>query len=146
MQGLRPHRLNVVASGSIRSPTPPRLPLGSATSEVITSPQWQDECVLDYVPELLEFVLTLYCVIDAIQSDPRDIRNLPKWAWILLILLVPVVGAVAWLVAGRPSRESWLRHTPPQSQKAQQAQQSQLRQPPRNPRGPDDDPDFLKRL
>ena len=99
--------------------------------------------MLDYVPELLEFVLTLYCVIDAIQSDPGDIRNLPKWAWLLLILLVPVIGAVAWLVAGRPSRESWLRHDPPQPQKAQEAQ---LRQPPRNPRGPDDDPDFLKRL
>ncbi len=96
--------------------------------------------MLDYVPELLEFVLTLYCVIDAIQSDPGDIRNLPKWAWILLILLVPVVGAVAWLVAGRPTRESWLRHTSSQPQKALQAQ------PPRNPRGPDDDPDFLKRL
>ncbi len=99
--------------------------------------------MLDYVPELLEFVLTLYCVIDAIQSDPRDIRNLPKWAWLLLILLVPVVGAVAWLVAGRPSRESWSRHNPPLPQNAQQAP---LRTPPANPRGPDDDPDFLKRL
>ena len=99
--------------------------------------------MLDYVPELLEFVLTLYCVIDAIQSDPGDIRNLPKWAWILLILLVPVIGAVAWLVAGRPSRESWSRRDLSQPQKAQEAQ---LRRPPRKPRGPDDDPDFLERL
>ena len=88
--------------------------------------------MLDYVPELLEFVLTLYCVIDAIQSDPGDIRNLPKWAWLLLILLVPVIGAVAWLVAGRPNRESWLRRNPPQPPNAQGAQP---RQPPRRPRG-----------
>ena len=31
-------------------------------------------------------------------------RNLPKVAWLLLILLFPVVGPVAWLLAGRPTR------------------------------------------
>ena len=43
-------------------------------------------------------------------------------------LLFPLVGPVAWLIAGRPPRRPRL-----------------TRQPPR-PRGPDDDPDFLKDL
>ena len=28
-------------------------------------------------------------------------RNLPKALWVILIILVPVVGSIAWLVAGR---------------------------------------------
>jgi hypothetical protein len=50
---------------------------------------------------LVDFVLTIYCVIECISTPEGSIRNLPKWAWILLILFVPVVGWVAWLVAGR---------------------------------------------
>jgi hypothetical protein len=32
------------------------------------------------------------------------IRNLPKVAWLLIVLFFPVVGSIAWLVAGRPGR------------------------------------------
>ena len=68
-----------------------------------------------------------YLVVDAIQADDQAVRNLPKIAWLILILLFPVVGPAAWLIAGRPPRG------PRQVQ-------------PRRPRGPDDDPDFLKDL
>lgn len=59
---------------------------------------------LRILPVLLEIGLVIYCLIDCLQASSRDIRTLPKWAWILLILLLPVVGAVAWLIAGRPHR------------------------------------------
>ena len=42
---------------------------------------------------------------DAVQTDELVIRNLPKLAWIVIILLFPIVGGVAWLVAGRPTRD-----------------------------------------
>lgn len=48
------------------------------------------------------FVLWIYCVIDVITRRPEDIRNLPKVAWLVLVLLFPLVGSIAWLVAGRP--------------------------------------------
>lgn len=32
-------------------------------------------------------------------------RNLPKLVWLLLVVLVPVAGALAWLVLGRPLPE-----------------------------------------
>lgn len=54
------------------------------------------------LPAVLEFALLVFCLIDCVQSDRDRIRNLPKAVWIVLILLVPVVGAVVWLVAGRP--------------------------------------------
>ena len=54
------------------------------------------------VPALLLVLLWLYCLFDAIGSDPARVRNLPKVAWVFVVLLLPDVGSIAWLVAGRP--------------------------------------------
>jgi hypothetical protein len=51
---------------------------------------------------LVTFALWVFCLIDAIGSNAAKVRNLPKVAWIILILLFPFVGSIAWLVAGRP--------------------------------------------
>ena len=85
--------------------------------------------MLRYVPVLLSLALTIYCVVDAIQTADSAVRNLPKLGWLVLILLFPLVGPAAWLIAGRPRYGR--RATP---------------RPPSRPRGPDDDPDFLKGL
>lgn len=55
-------------------------------------------------PFLLLLLLDIFCVIDAITSRDDEIRNLPKVAWILLILIFPPIGAIAWLAVGRPQR------------------------------------------
>jgi len=47
-------------------------------------------------------VLWIFCIIDAISAREDTVRNLPKLAWIFIVLLFPFVGSVAWLVAGRP--------------------------------------------
>ena len=96
--------------------------------------------MLRYVPALLSFALTVYCLLDAVQTPEPDMRNLPKIAWILLIVLFPVVGPVAWLLAGRPRRGSTPHGGPPQRWQ-DRGGQGRTR-----PRGPDDDPDFLKGL
>ena len=97
--------------------------------------------MLRYVPALLSFALTVYCVIDAFQTDEADMRNLPKVAWVLVVLLVPVVGPVCWLLFGRPTRSSVSSHS--QQQRWEDHRRDQER---RRPRGPDDDPDFLKEI
>lgn len=97
--------------------------------------------MLRYLPYVLSLALTVYCLIDAIQTDEITIRNLPKIAWIILILLFPVVGPVAWLAAGRPTRTQRAIRT--QQQRWEGHRRSRDRRP---PRGPDDDPDFLKGL
>jgi Phospholipase_D-nuclease N-terminal len=58
--------------------------------------------VIDLLPGLVEIVLLVFCLIDCIQTDPLLVRNLPKIGWILLIVILPIVGGIAWLVAGRP--------------------------------------------
>ena len=48
----------------------------------------------------------VYCLLDVIMTDEHRIRNLPKLTWVMLVLFTFEVGAVAWLVAGRPQSPS----------------------------------------
>lgn len=80
---------------------------------------------------LLVLGMTIYAVIDAIQTEDAQVQHLPKLMWILLILLFAPVGPIAWFVVGR-----------------QRGAQNGRPRPnyPSAPRGPDDDPDFLRNL
>jgi len=77
------------------------------------------------------FAMTIYAVIDAIQTDDASVRHLPKIVWILLILLFAPIGPIAWFVTGRQRGPQGGRPGPRR---------------PSAPRGPDDDPDFLRNL
>lgn len=46
--------------------------------------------------------LWIFAIVDVITTDEGSVRNLPKIAWLILVLLFPLVGSIAWLVAGRP--------------------------------------------
>lgn len=65
---------------------------------------------------LVPLVLGIYCLVDAIRSRDDEVRNLQKTWWVLLILFFPLVGSIAWLVAGRPQRGR--RHHGPHQQTA----------------------------
>jgi hypothetical protein len=54
------------------------------------------------VLSLIGMVLWVFCVIDSISARQDEVRNLPKVAWVILVLLFPFVGSIAWLMAGRP--------------------------------------------
>ncbi|MEO7070322.1 MAG: PLD nuclease N-terminal domain-containing protein [Nostocoides sp.] len=98
--------------------------------------------MLRYLPVILVVGLTIYALIDCIQTPDAQVRNLPKWAWLILILLFDVIGSIAWFFAGRPSADAryrsqqgrWNTDAPRRGRKADP------------PRGPDDDPDFLRKL
>jgi hypothetical protein len=68
-------------------------------------------------------------------SDKRTIRRLPRFLWVILIVLVPIAGPVAWFAFGRPRT---LRQSRPRRPLA-------AGQPDRSP-APDDDPEFLQSL
>jgi len=61
---------------------------------------------------LVPIALTIYAVIDAIQTEDARVRHLPKLIWILLILVFTPIGAIAGsspdgntnLVVGAPGR------------------------------------------
>lgn len=50
--------------------------------------------------------LWVFCIIDVITTREEDARHLPKVAWLILVLLFPLVGSIAWLAAGRPRKGS----------------------------------------
>ena len=56
---------------------------------------------------LIGLALWIYALLDVIQTDEILTRNLPKTMWVLIVLLFPPVGPIAWLVAGRPLYAGW---------------------------------------
>lgn len=85
--------------------------------------------VLRALMVLIPLALTLYALIDCIRTDDSQVKGLPKIVWVLIIILIWVVGPLAWIFAGRDRRwELPERHKPPR------------------PVAPDDDPDFLRDL
>ncbi len=59
--------------------------------------------VLRFLPFVVELALLVYCLIDCVQSDGDRVRNLSKGWWVVLIVVLPIAGGIAWLVAGRPT-------------------------------------------
>src|SRR5438046_731194 len=56
------------------------------------------------------FGFWLYCLYDVITTDEALVRNLPKMVWLLLVLFLFDIGALAWILLGRPQR--WQFATP----------------------------------
>ncbi|WP_442788751.1 PLD nuclease N-terminal domain-containing protein [Dactylosporangium sp. NBC_01737] len=46
--------------------------------------------------------MLVVALIDCLSSDEDRVRNLPKVAWVFIILLFSPIGWIAWYVAGRP--------------------------------------------
>lgn len=106
----------------------------------------------------LFFLLSLYCLLDVALSDPKEVRNLPKVAWLLIVLFIFGLGAIAWLLGGRPERAGLApgstggggggtpvrRRNGPSSFDQPPSRPSGGPRP--RPKGPDDDPEFLRKL
>ncbi|ROQ39416.1 phospholipase D-like protein [Frondihabitans sp. PhB188] len=63
----------------------------------------------------------VYALVDCLFTEHQRVRALPKPVWALIVIVLPVVGAVLWLLLGRAPRT------------------------PRRTVAPDDDPEFLGR-
>ena len=56
--------------------------------------------------------LMIYALIDVIRSDRFAVRALPKLVWVLVILIVPVIGALLYLFLGRGDKATRLGRAP----------------------------------
>jgi len=56
---------------------------------------------------LLLFMFWIWAILDVISTDSAMARNLPKMTWLIIVIILPDVGAIAWLLLGRPERASW---------------------------------------
>ena len=111
----------------------------------------------------------LYCLTDAILTPASDCRGLTKPAWLAVIIVTFIVGALAWLIVRQPARDEARPFTPVspwdldrlddedyfRSLRGTDSGDAVPRHPaarsraagsPAAPRGPDDDPEFLRAL
>ena len=58
---------------------------------------------------VIAVALTLYALVDAAMTDASRARGVGKPVWIVLIVLLPVVGALLWFFIGKGSPESRAR-------------------------------------
>lgn len=88
---------------------------------------------------ITQVVLAALALIGCLGAEEGEIRALPRLVWALIILFIPLIGAIAWFVAGRPV-------TATQRPGVWRAGGGfPERQRPR-PVAPDDDPEFLRSL
>ena len=62
---------------------------------------------VDAIIGLALLALWLFCIFDVIATDSAAVRNLPKGLWLMLVLILPDIGAIAWLLLGRPEKVGW---------------------------------------
>lgn len=74
---------------------------------------------------LVIVALSIYAAIDSLLTDRSRIRGLPKALWVIVILLLPIIGAVLWFIVGKDRGKN---------------------RPVARQTAPDDDPEFLRRL
>lgn len=87
---------------------------------------------------MLAFLLSFAALGDILRSPVEQVRTLSPSAWLLVVILIPYFGVLAWVIAGKPrgdvSDDEPVVVPPPRGQRQQRVL------------GPDDDPAFLASL
>ncbi|MEL5991327.1 PLD nuclease N-terminal domain-containing protein [Microbacterium phosphatis] len=62
---------------------------------------------MPYVFSLLVIAFSVVTLIDIITRRDDQVNHLPKIAWMILAILIPIVGGLVWWAVGRdyPARE-----------------------------------------
>lgn len=63
---------------------------------------------------LLVIALMVFALVDIIRRDDAQVRFMPKFVWLLLVILLPFLGSALWFVLGREYPEGSLQMPRPQ--------------------------------
>lgn len=101
--------------------------------------------MLRYVVPLALTAIMIFTIVDIVLIDRSRVRALPKWAWVVIALLLSLVGSVLWFAVGRirlADLNAGGSFGAPGSGGAGAARGGRRR----GPVAPDDDPEFLARV
>ena len=45
--------------------------------------------------------LVVFALVDVLTSNDGQVKHLPKIGWVILIVLLPLIGSIVWLIAGK---------------------------------------------
>jgi hypothetical protein len=77
---------------------------------------------------LLALAFYIYSIIDVLRSPKSQVRTLPKYVWLVIVLVLPILGGAFWLLLGRTRPSGGVNRKKS------------------GPSAPDDDPKFLRKL
>jgi Phospholipase_D-nuclease N-terminal len=102
---------------------------------------------------LVDLGIMVAALFDCITTESLLVRNLPKIAWIGVILILSGIGGVLWFIAGRTTPAERSAHEPHPGHPAGRGLRANeppdpidMSQPSSRTLAPDDDPDFLRSL
>jgi hypothetical protein len=91
--------------------------------------------------------LMVYALVDVWGSEEDERGGLPRWLWVLLIVLLPLLGPISWIVVRVTGRRANTGPGPSSGPGTGGVRPTAPPRPgPRRPAGPaapDDDPEFL---
>ncbi|UNK71852.1 PLDc N-terminal domain-containing protein [Microbacterium sp. H1-D42] len=58
---------------------------------------------------LLTIGLMVFAVVDIIRRDDSQVRYMPRFVWLLLVVLIPLLGGILWFALGREYPEGGIR-------------------------------------
>jgi hypothetical protein len=93
---------------------------------------------------ILPLALWLYGVIDCAADDDVERTGMPKILWMVIIILFPYLGALAWIAVSKIAKPKTQRVSRPANRPASTLPNRAPRRP--APVAPDDNPEFLRRL
>jgi len=54
-----------------------------------------------FIIPLVIFLVVIAALIDIITRQDSQVKHLPKLAWVLLVVFLPLIGSIVWFAAGR---------------------------------------------
>jgi hypothetical protein len=93
---------------------------------------------------LIAVGLAVYALVDLASSDDEERGGIPKGLWIVLIVLLPFLGPIAWIVVKRSASRGGSRYGATGRPGSSSGGATRRRRS--APVAPDDDPDFLWQL
>ena len=91
---------------------------------------------------VVPIAIAIFALFDLARSEVRERAGIHRFAWVAVIVLLPVIGPLVWILISRLQQQQGGAARPPS-----QSRPFPTRPPSRTgPVAPDDDPEFLGKL